>query len=112
LHELGGGREWSVAPDEVARLLGSRLGAAAALAGVVLLDGTPDPAGSPRIRDEVPAVAALELLRSTWAASADFSGTLAVVARALAGLPCVRLAVGDFESTIGALTDRLAVAHV
>jgi hypothetical protein len=110
-HRLGGGSEWSVAPGEVARMLGSRLGAAAPLAGVVLLDGTPDPTASPRIRDEVPAVAALELLRSTWATSADFAGTLETVAGSLAGVPCLRLAVGRFDATIDALTDRLGAAR-
>jgi hypothetical protein len=107
-HELGGGSEWSIGPDEVARLLGSRVGTAAPLAGVVLLDGTPDATGLPRIRDEYPAVAALELLRSTWATSADFAGTLETVAGSLAGVPCLRLAVGRFDATIEALTDRLA----
>lgn len=110
-HQLGGGSEWSVAPGEVARMLGSRLGTAAPLAGVVLLDGTPDATGSPRIRDEFPAVAALELLRSTWATSADFVGTLETVARSLAGVPCMRLAVGRFDATTEILIDHLAADH-
>jgi hypothetical protein len=107
-HELGGGSEWSVRPDEIAPMLGGRLSPATRLAGVVLLDGAPDPTRAPRIRDETPAIAALELLRSTWATSADFAGTLETVAGAVASVPCVRLAVGRFDATIEMLTNRLA----
>ncbi len=111
MRDLGGGREWSVGPDEIARLLGGQLGTSAPLAGVVLLDGTPRASDLPRIRTEVPAIAALELLRSTWAASADFAGTLGTVAGALADVPCLRLAVGSFDATVEALVDRLAADH-
>ncbi len=104
---LGGGNEWSVAPADVARLLGARLGEAAPLAAVVLLEGRPDPHAQPRIRDEFPAVAAIELLRSTWATSADFAGTLDAVGGMLSSVPCYRLAVGAFEPTIAALVGRL-----
>ena len=104
---LGGGNEWSVAPAEVARLLGTRLGEAAPLAAVVLLQGRPDPLLQPRIREELPAVAAIELLRSTWAASADFPGTLEAVGDMVSSVPCYRLAIGAFEPTIEALVARL-----
>jgi len=108
-HELGGGSEWSVAPAEIAALLGGRLGAATPLAAVVLLEGTPDPTAKPRIRNEFPAVAALELLRSTWAASAEFSATLDSVGGLLATVPCVRLSVGQFDRTVDELLDHLEV---
>ena len=107
---LGGGTEWSVAPAEAAGLLGGRLGEALPLAAVVLLDGQPDPVAQPRLRDEFPAVAAIELLRSTWAASADFSGTLEAVGGMLAGVPCLRLTVGQFDATVDALVARLGSA--
>ncbi len=110
-HELGGGSEWSVAPAEIAALLGGRLGVAAPLAAVVLLEGAPDPAAPPRIRDEFPAVASLELLRSTWAASADFSATLDAVGRMLAAVPCLRLSVGQFDRTVDGLIEHLGIVH-
>lgn len=108
-HELGGGSEWSVAPAEIAALLGGHLGVAAPLAAVVLLEGTPDPTAKPRIRSEFPAVAALELLRSTWAASAVFGATLDAVGGLLATVPCLRLSVGQFDRTVDGLLDHLAV---
>lgn len=109
-HELGGGSEWSVAPGDIADLLGGRLGTAAPLAAIVLLDGVPDAAAEPRIRAEVPAVAALDLLRSTWAASADFGSTLEAVGAMLADVPCVRLSIGRFDRTVEALIDHLGIA--
>ena len=110
-HELGGGSEWSVAPGEIATLLGGRLGVAAPLAAVVLLEGAPDPTAPPRIRDEFPAVASLEVLRSTWAASADFSLTLDAVGRMLATVPCLRLSVGQFDRTVDGLLEHLGIVH-
>ncbi len=110
-HELGGGSEWSVSPAEVAGLLGGRLGTAAPLAAVILLDGLPDAAAEPRIRPEVPAVAALDLLRSTWAASADFGSTLAAVGGMLADVPCLRLSIGRSDRTVDAVLDQLGIAH-
>ena len=110
-HELGGGSEWSVTAAEVAGLLGSRVADAAPPAAVVLLDGTPDPAAPPRIRDAFPAVATLELLRSTWAASADFAGTLEAVGGMLSGVPCVRLSAGELNRTIDTLLAHLQRAH-
>jgi hypothetical protein len=106
-HRLGGGVEWTVGPQEVAGLLGGRLADATPLATVILLDGIPDPSIAPRLTEVAPAVAALELLRTTWAASIDFSGTLTALGAMLAGTPCVRLAVGDFEATVLAVAERL-----
>jgi hypothetical protein len=110
-HELGGGSEWSAAPAEIAALLGGRLGVAAPLAAVVLLEGTPDPTAEPRIRQEFPAVAAIELLRSTWAASTGFSATLDAVGGMVATVPCLRLSVGQFDRTVDRLIDHLGVVH-
>ena len=110
-YELGGGSEWSVPAAEVATLLSSRVTDAAPPAAVVLLGGTPDPTAAPTIRDELPAVATLELLRSTWATSADFAGTLEAVGGMLSGVPCVRLSVGEFDRTIDTLLAHLERAH-
>jgi hypothetical protein len=106
-HRLGGGVEWTVGAQEVAALLGGRLADAAPLAAVILLDGTPDPSIAPRLTEVAPAVAALELLRTTWAASIDFTGTLTALGTMLAEVPCLRLAVGDFEATVAAVAERL-----
>jgi len=110
-HELGGGSEWSAAPAEVAALLGGRLGEAAPLAAVVLLEGAPDPTAEPLIRQEFPAVAAIELQRSTWAASTAFSATLEAVGGMLATVPCLRLSVGQFDRTVDRLIAHLGVVH-
>ena len=104
---LGGGVEWTVSPQEVVGLLGGRLADPAPLSAVLILDGTPDPTIAPRLSEVTPAVAALELLRTTWAASVDFTGTLRSIGAMLAGIPCLRLAVGDFEATVATVAERL-----
>lgn len=109
-HELGGGSEWAVTPAEIAAALGGSVGEAAPLGRVVVLDGTPRPGAEPRFQVISPAVAALELLRGTWAASVDFGGTLGAVSGLLAGVPCSRLEVGDFERTLDLLTEPDALA--
>ena len=106
-HRLGGGVEWTVEPEEVAGLLGGRLSDSAPLAAAIILDGAPDPTRAPRLTEIAPAVASLELLRTTWAASVDFSGTLSTLGTMLAEVPCFRLAVGDFEATVATVAERL-----
>jgi hypothetical protein len=111
LDELGGGSEWTVSQAEIVGFLGGSLAEARPLGGVVLLEGTPDPSAEPRIVDVPPAVAAIELMRSTWAASVDFGGTLEAVGQMLAGVPCLRLSVGRFEPTVAAVWARLGSAR-
>ncbi len=111
LDQLGGGSEWTIGQAEVVDLLGGRLAEALPLGAVVLLDGAPDPAALPRVVDVAPAAAAIELMRSTWAASVDFGGTLDAVGRMLAGVPCLRLSVGRFDPTVEALSARLRLAR-
>ncbi len=111
LEQLAGGEEWTVSQVDVVDLLGGGLAEAAPLGAVVLLDGTPDPAAEPRIVELAPAIAAIELMGSTWAASVDFSGTLEAVGRMLAGRPCLRLSIGRFEPTVEALRVRLELAR-
>ena len=107
LDELGGGSEWTVSQVDVVDLLGGRLEEARSLGGIVLLVGRPDPSAAPRIVEVSPAVAALELMRSTWAASVDFAGTLDAVGRMLSGIPCLRLSVGRFDDTVAAVGSAL-----
>lgn len=111
LDELGGGSEWTVSQPDVVDLLDGRLAEALPLGAVVLLDGAPDPADLPRIVEVAPAVAAVELMRSTWAASVDFAGTLDAVGRMLTGVPCLRLSVGRFDPTVDAVLARLEPAR-
>lgn len=111
LDQLGGGSEWTVSQPDVVDLLGGRLADALPLGAVVLLDGTPDPSALPRIADVPPAVAAVELMRSTWAASVDFGGTLDAVGRMLSHVPCLRLSVGRFDPTVDLLLARLESAR-
>ncbi len=111
LDELGGGSEWTVSQADVVDLLGGRLAGPGSLGGIVLLDGTPDPFAAPRIIEVSPAVAAVELMRSTWAASVDFPGTLDAVGRMLSGVPCLRLSVGRFDETVAAVGSALELAR-
>ncbi len=111
LDELGGGSEWTIGQTEVAAMLDGRLAGALPLGAVILLDGRPDPAARPRIVDVPPAIAAIELMRTTWAASVDFAGTLDAVGRTLAGRPCLRLSVGRFEPTVEAVITHLGAAR-
>jgi hypothetical protein len=106
VHRLGGGVEWTVRPQEIAALLGGRLSDDAPLGAVILLDGAPDPTNAPRLTEVAAAVATLELLRTTWAASIDFRGTLTTLGTMLAEVPCFRLAVGDFEATVTSVAER------
>lgn len=102
--ELGGGSEWAVLPADISRLLGAAdLPGPTPLGAIVILDGTPDPAAAPRLEPVGPAVAALELLRGTWAASVDFGGTLSAVIRAIETVPCARLAAGPLDATLDML---------
>ena len=104
--ELGGGSEWAVRPEEISAILGGGpvdLPAAADIGAVILLDGAPDGGSAPRLEPVSPAVAALELLRGTWAASVDFGGTLDALSTVISGVPCARLRVGDLAATLDAI---------
>lgn len=104
--ELGGGSEWAVRPEEISSILGggqAELPEAADVGAVLVLDGTPAANRAPLLAEISPAIAALELLRGTWAASVDFGGTLGAISEAIAGVPCARLTVGDLDATLDAV---------
>jgi hypothetical protein len=108
---LGGGIEWSLTPGELERVLPGCLAEAAAPGAVLLLDGPPRPGADPEIVAVSPAVATIELLRGTWAASVDFAGGLARIGRLLDGVACARLRAGALEPTLDAVVGWLEAEH-
>jgi hypothetical protein len=110
-HELGGGSEWAVTPRDLECALPGCLAAVAPLRYVLLLEGTPGAGASVAITPIPAALAALELLRGTWATSVDFGSTLAQVGRLLDGVTCARLRVGALEPTLDAVVAWLEGCH-
>jgi hypothetical protein len=106
-HQLGGGIEWALGPQELERSLPGCLAESAPLRYVLLLDGTPQPEQAPTITSVSPALATIALLRGTWAASVDFAGGLAQVGRLLDGAACARLRAGGLEATLDSITHWL-----
>ena len=104
---LGGGIEWSLTPDQLARALPCGLASAAPLRHVLLLDGPPQPQAEPALVPISAALAAIELLRGTWAASVDFTGGLARIGRLLDGVTCARLRAGALDPTLDVLMQWL-----
>jgi hypothetical protein len=102
-HELGGGSEWAVRPDDLARAFGTPLVAAARLGAIVLLDDDPAADEAPKLADVPAAIATMELLRSTPAAAWDFDGALARLPRVVADVPALRLRSGRLEETVDAI---------
>ena len=78
---LGGGSEWALTPAELRDRWGGTPPATGPLAAILLLDGVPG-TSTPALTSVSPAIASLELARSSWAASVDFGGTLARLATA------------------------------
>lgn len=97
---LGGGIEWSLTPSELSQLFPGCLAAAAPLRYVLLLDGAPRPDQPPAITPLPAAVATIELLRGTWAASRNFSAGLARLSQVMNSVACARLRVGAFDATL------------
>lgn len=90
--QLGGGIAWAIPHSE----LGSTLDEAPrALAGVVML--RPHELGrvEPDIQPLRGSLAAIALMRATWAASRDYAGSLDGLARVVAGAPCIALTPGS-----------------
>ncbi|MEO7910228.1 MAG: hypothetical protein ABIV47_11315 [Roseiflexaceae bacterium] len=104
---LGGGIEWTLTPDQLARALPGGLASAAPPCYVLLLDGPPRPQAAPVLVPVPAAVATLELLRGTWAASIDFGAGLARIGRLLDGVACARLRAGALEPTLDMLLQWL-----
>jgi hypothetical protein len=108
---LGGGIEWSLAPDRLAQVLPGGLASATPPSYVLLLDGPPQPQADPALWSVPAAVATVELLRGTWAASVDFAGGLARIGRLLDGVACARLQAGALEPTLDVLIQWLEAQH-
>lgn len=104
-HDLGGGSEWSVTPDELARAFGTRTAGPTRLAGILLLDGAPDPTGPPDISRVAPALATMELLRGTPAAADDFAGTMRRLSDVAVRASTARLRVGELDRTARLVID-------
>jgi hypothetical protein len=110
-HQLGGGIEWSVTPDDLARVFPYCLAAPAPLRSVLLLDGTPRAGEAPAVVPVPAGVAAMELLRGTWAASVDFAGGLARIGTLMNGVACARLRTGDLDATADCVMGWLEERH-
>ena len=106
---LGGGSEWALTPAELRDRWGGTAPEAGPLAAILLLEGVPG-AADPTVSYVSPAIAALELARSSWAASIAFGSTLARLAAAASSVPCARLRSGPLEETLDVVTDWLARA--
>jgi len=78
---------------------------------VLLLDGAPQPRGAPAITAVPAALATMELLRGTWAASVDFAAGLARIGRLMDGVACARLRSGAFDATLDAVMSWLETRH-
>ncbi len=98
--QLGGGNEWPLAPQDLERVLPGCLASAAPLGYVILLEGTPNVEREPALTPIPEALAALELLRSTWGASVNFEASLSRVGQLLDGVACVRLRAGALDRTL------------
>jgi hypothetical protein len=105
--QLGGGIEWVLAPGELEQALPGCLARPAPLRFVLLLDGAPWPAGAPALTPVPAALATMELLRGTWAASVDFTAGLERVGRLLGGARCARLRAAALDPTLDCITQWL-----
>jgi hypothetical protein len=106
---LGGGSEWALTPAELRDRWGGTPPTAGPLVAIILLDGVPG-ANEPSLTAISPAIASLELTRSSWAASVAFGNTLARLAAFASSVPCARLRSGPLERTLDLVTDRLTEA--
>jgi hypothetical protein len=106
-HQLGGGIEWAETPADLDRAFPGCLAAPAPLRYVLLLDGAARPQAAPAIAPTPAALATIELLRGTWAASVDFGGGLARIARLMNGAVCGRLRAGALDATADAIASWL-----
>lgn len=108
---LGGGIEWALAPADLERAFPGCLAPPAPLRYVLLLDGAPRPGDRPTIAPVPAALATMELLRGTWAASVDFAGGLARLGGLLSGAACGRLSAGALDATLDCVVGWLEAHH-
>jgi hypothetical protein len=106
-HQLGGGSEWCLLPDELEQVFPGCLAEAAPLGHIVLLeqrigDGT-------SVLERIPAgIAAVELVRATAAAADDFPAVLQRTSRLVDGVRCARLEPGALESSLDVLLEWIS----
>lgn len=108
---LGGGIEWTLTPTDLEVVFPGCLAAAAPLRAVLLLDGAPEPQAIPTITSLPAALAAMALVRGTWAASKDFTGGLARIGSLLHGVRCATLRAGALDATVECITQWLEAQH-
>lgn len=97
--ELGGGIAWSVD-----RAVAGRAGTVPRPLGwILLLDPRPTAPRRTELREVAGGIAAMRVLRGTWAASVDFDGSLAVIGRCVAGLPATSVLAGQPMETADAI---------
>jgi hypothetical protein len=106
---LGGGSEWALTPAELRDRWGGTAPEAGPLAAILLLEGVPGGA-EPSVTPVSAAIAALELTRSSWAASIAFGETLTRLGDVASSVPCARLRSGPLEPTLDVVADWLADA--
>jgi hypothetical protein len=100
--QLGGGIAWSIPQAE----LGASVDEAPRhLAGVVMVRSRGDGRVEADLRPMRGSLAAVELMRATWAASRDFAGSLAGLAAVVADVPCMALTPGTPMVTAAAIDD-------
>jgi hypothetical protein len=97
--ELGGGIAWSLDRSAVGRA-GT---VPRPLGWIVLLEPRPATRRRARIRDVAGGIAAMRVLRGTWAASVDFSGSMAIIGGCVAGLPAASVTAGRPMETADAI---------
>jgi hypothetical protein len=110
-HQLGGGIEWALTLADLAQVFPAALAPAAPLRYVLLLDGAPRPDAAPEIVPVPAALATMELLRGTWAASVAFADGLARISRLMDGVTCGRLRAGELGATLDCVSGWLEAQH-
>jgi hypothetical protein len=102
-YDLGGGAEWSVGPDALARAFDTRVRDVLPLSAVILLDADPVADAEPDLRPVSPAIATMELLRGTPQAAWAFDDVLARLPLIVGDVPCARLRSARIEDTVDAV---------
>lgn len=97
--ELGGGIAWSLERDAVGRA-GT---VPRPLGWILLLEQRSSARRRTQLREVGGGLAAMRVLRGTWAASVDFEGSLAIIGRCVAGLPAVSVIAGRPMETADAI---------
>ncbi len=105
--DLGGGSEWSVGVDDLARAFGTSVATPAPLAAIVLLDQRGGASDAPSLAPVSGAEAAIALVRGTPAAAHDFAGTLGRLGGIAGSVPTLRLRATELDRTSAALRDHV-----